>query len=210
MILWEALRRQTVTEPPSRNEGQPVHVRRLPYETRCSAVTKSGTRCRGRVRPDSEFCAFHDPVVAEKRRRALSNAKSRRRRLSHLPDGYLKKLTNRTAIGDAMDRLYREVRLGIVTPEMGSVLFGILTRLLDSDLCLPHRIRVTGRARADKLRPKLGELLTRAERAAWRKAVANAPEEFVVGDTGEPEPTQRPAPPPAPKPGLLGAVPAHA
>lgn len=211
MVLWEALRRQAVVKQSAREEGRPAQVCRLPYETRCSAVTKSGVRCRGRARPDSEFCAFHDPVIAEKRRKALSGASfRRRRRLSHLPDGYLKKLSSRTAVGDAMDRLYREIRLGIITPEMGTVLFGILTRLLDADLCYPHRRRSTGRARADRLRPKLSALLTRAERAAWRKAVANAPEEFVITEASAGERPERPAADTAVKTGLLGAVPAHA
>jgi hypothetical protein len=71
-----------------------------------------------------------------------------------------------------MDRLYREVRLGVITPEMGKVLFGVLTRLLDSGLV------ATGpcpqRSKAARVRPKLRELLTRAERVEWTQAVANA------------------------------------
>jgi hypothetical protein len=99
------------------------------------------------------------------------------RRLSHLPDGYLRKLTNRAAVGNAMDRLYRELRLGIVTNEMGSVLFGILTRLLDSGLVDSGKLTAAAgnRSKANRLRPKLNEWLTRPERAAWQRAVANAP-----------------------------------
>jgi hypothetical protein len=76
-----------------------------------------------------------------------------------------------------MDRLYREVRLGIITPEMGAVLFGILTRILDSGLCDSDAAKQTAsrRAKVHKIRPKLSELLTRTERAAWKRAVANAP-----------------------------------
>ena len=76
-----------------------------------------------------------------------------------------------------MDRLYREVRLGIITPEMGAVLFNIVTRLLDAGLCDagPGQNASSGRSRADRIRPKLSELLTRTERAAWRRAIANAP-----------------------------------
>ena len=79
-----------------------------------------------------------------------------------------------------MDRLYREIRLGIITPEMGTVLFGVLTRVLDSGLCDAANSPAgsPGRAKADKLRPKVADLLTRAEHAAWRKAVANAPREM--------------------------------
>jgi hypothetical protein len=122
---------------------------------------------------------LHDPaLVARRQRRIATNGQARHRRLTHLPDGYLRKLTNRTAVGHAMDRLYREVRLGLVTTEMGSVLFAILTRLMDSGLLesrgdgpAPSR-----RSKADRLRPKLSELLTRAERAAWQKAIANLPD----------------------------------
>jgi hypothetical protein len=97
---------------------------------------------------------------------------ARKRRLAHLPDGYLRKLSNRRAVAEAMDRLYREVRLGRVTLEMGEVLFRILTRLLDSGLVdvglFPQRTK------AGRIRPRLAELLTRDERSAWRKATANA------------------------------------
>jgi hypothetical protein len=76
-----------------------------------------------------------------------------------------------------MDRLYRELRLGIVTNEMGLVLFNILTRLLDSGLVDSGKLTATAgnRSKATRLRPKLNEWLTRSERAAWRRAVANAP-----------------------------------
>jgi len=186
MVLWEVLRGQVaVDDRCSKTTGGGNTTRttaRLPYETRCSAVTKAGKRCRGRIRADSEFCAFHDPAIADKRREAMAEARrDRRRRYAHVPEGYLRKLTNRTAVGRAMDRLFREVRLGAVTPEMGSVLFGILTRLLDSELCGARPENTNGRARADLVRPKLSSLLTRAERLKWRAAVQNAPEEFFVG-----------------------------
>jgi hypothetical protein len=76
-----------------------------------------------------------------------------------------------------MDRLYRELRLGIVTNEMGLVLFNILTRLLDSGLVDSGKLTATAgnRSKATRLRPKLNELLTRSERTAWQRAVANAP-----------------------------------
>jgi len=195
MVFWEAIRRTHKLMPRS---DRPRSVPRLPYETRCAAKTRTGHRCRGTVKSGSEFCLFHDPVVAEKRRLAL--AKSRRdprRRLSHLPDGYLRKLNSRAAVGEAMDRLYRELRLGTVTTEMGAVLFGILTRILDEQLfCKPHPAP-NGRARADRVRPVLAEKLTRAERASWRQAVANAPEAFVMASERQPDP--RPQPPPQPE-----------
>jgi hypothetical protein len=155
-------------------------------------LTRSGTRCRCRIRKGSDFCQFHDPGVSAERRR-LTAAKGGRnsRKLSHIPGGYLRKLTNRTAAGQAMDRLYREVRLGVVTPEMGKVLFDILTRILDSGLCDGSKEGKppSARARADRLRPKVSEMLTRAEKTAWHQALANAP-----ADLGPSEAPERPTP----------------
>ena len=208
MLLWEALCetpadkiKKAATDP-----SAPLRVQRLPYETRCSAVTKSGRRCRGTARPGSETCVFHDPEVAEKRRRRLATANTRNRnRLARLPDGYLRKLTTRRTVGEAMDRLYREIRLGKVTPEMGKVLFDVLTRLLDAGLCdggkeLPQ----TGRSRAEKVRPRVSALLTRAERSAWRRAVANAPVALA-----EPTPERERTPQP-PQPGRVVKLPKKA
>lgn len=179
-LLWETLSvaPSEATASTAACEHMPRRSQRLPFETRCAAITKSGRRCRGKIRSGTEFCVFHDPALTEERRRRNAARGGRRtRRLSNLPDGYLRKLTSRQAVGHAMDRLYREIRLGYLTPEMGRVLFDILTRLLDSGLCdradAPRR--VTGRARADRLRPKVDELLTYSERRAWKKAVARAP-----------------------------------
>jgi len=183
MLLWETLcPTQRICTEPETVGGQ--HVRRsqrLPFDRQCAAATKPGRRCRGRIREGSDFCTFHDPALSEERKR-LNSAKGGRshRRLTHIPDGYLRKLTTRRAVGNAMDRLYREIRLGIVTPEMGRVLFEILTRLLDSSTLDVNRTQPpSGRARADRLRPKFKDLLTEAERRAWRKAVADAPAQFV-------------------------------
>lgn len=180
MLLWEHLARFagiSVEQPPTA-EAPPRMSKRLPYDTRCAMVTKSGRRCKGRIRNGADFCALHDPAVAEKRRSASSKPRQSHP-LSKLPDGYLRKLSTRASIGGAMDRLYREVRLGLVTPEMGNVLFGILTRLMDSGLLDQGRTPKSNRGRADRLRPKLADLLTRAERAAWERALAKAPISLV-------------------------------
>lgn len=182
MLFWELLR------APKTNNGQ-VHSTepdasfetvRLPFDKRCSMITKSGRRCRGHVRKDAHWCPLHDPVVMEKRRQRLS-APRRRNTLAHLPDGYLRKLTSTATVGNAMDRLYREVRLGVVTPEMGSVLFGILTRLMDSGLLDVGKAgpRAPHRTKAARTRPKLRDLLTRTERKSWAKAIADAPDELA-------------------------------
>lgn len=188
MLFWEAL-----TLPHERNGGpataQPTVLctQRLPFDKRCVVVTKSGRRCKGRIRPGTDHCPLHDPAfAAERRLRPAPQGGRTHRRLSHLPDGYLRKLTNRTSIGNAMDRLYRELRLGIVTNEMGLVLFNILTRLLDSGLADSGKlVSVSSRSKASRLRPKLSELLTRSERAAWRRAVANAPNSVLQVHDGK-------------------------
>jgi len=172
MLFWESLSERT---PRRSSNGSPaktltIRTRRLPYDRRCIALTKAGTRCRGRIRPGSDFCLFHDPsLAAERRKRLAARGGQKHRRFSHLPDGYLRKLSTRTAIGEAMDRLYREIRLGTVSIEMGQVLFKILTRLLDSELVKSGPC--PDRSKAARIRPKLSELLTREERTAWKKAV---------------------------------------
>lgn len=196
MLLWELLSKplmEILGEGADRQPAQPLS-KRLPYETRCSTITKSGKRCRGKIRKGSEFCALHDPEVIERRRLgARPSRKSARYRLSHLPDGYLRKLSNRAAVGNAMDRLYRELRLGMISPEMGVVLFEILNRLMDSGLLDEGRIVDVTRCKADRLRPRVKEWLTRSERSAWKKAVANAPTSVLAHHSGRPvEPVKLP------------------
>lgn len=189
MLLWEVLSRPIVRvlgEPGGVQQTIPLS-RRLPYETRCSTITKSGKRCRGKIRKGSEFCALHDPEVVERRRGASSpSRKSARYRLAHLPDGYLRKLNNRAAVGNAMDRLYRETRLGIISHEMAAVLFNVLTRLMDSGLLDDGRVVDVTRCKADRIRPSMKEWLTRTERSAWKKAVAQAPASVLAQHTGKP------------------------
>ena len=174
MLFWESLHNAKGREPVgSVNETRyPLRSQRLPYDTRCSATTKAGTRCRGRIRGEGEFCVFHDPEMTAQRRRTMAEKRVQsRRRLYHLPDGFLRKLTNRAAIGNAMDRLYREVRLGSVSIEMGTVLLGILNRLLDSDL-IPSG-PCPQRSKAARVLPKLEKLLNRDEFAALKRAAEN-------------------------------------
>ncbi len=182
MLFWEAVNGRRKRRAENLYEhAYPQGTTRLPYDRRCAAKTKSGRRCRGKIREGTEFCSFHDPEVSEQQRRYNATKGGRsRRRLSHIPDGYLRKLTDRASVGHAMDRLYREVRLGVVTPEMGRVLFDILCRLLDSmqsedGLFGQTRTRA---GRADRIRPKLTEILTVSEQQAWRHAVAKTPTEF--------------------------------
>lgn len=200
MLLWEALaelrkkKAQAAKAQPVAEE--PVRCRRLPYDKRCSANTKDGHRCRCRIRAGKETCLFHDPEWREQMRKRMADSRViRRRRLSHIADGYLRKLSNRSSVTNAMDRLYREVRMGYVTAEMGQVMFAILSRLLDSGLLDVDRgkkapTRVT---KVERIRAPLKELLTRTERSAWRKAVAGAPDSFLLTQNGK-TPLMLPAP----------------
>ena len=192
-LLWETLAAEVGVPSDSAaaatgNGNRTSGTRRLPYEKQCAAFTKSGRRCRGKIVNGSEFCPFHNPQLsAERRRRNAAKGGRSHHRLSHLPDGYLCKLTSRRAVGEAMDRLYREVRLGVITAEMGRVLFGILTRILDSELYtrVSDTRRKSRSAKVDGVRVKLGDLLTRAEQRAWRRAVASAPAEFLHAEPPE-------------------------
>ena len=197
MLLWELLIRAGARDVNAVAPTAPANpvVMRLPYDTRCCIITKSGKRCRGRIRKGTEYCPLHDPSLVERREQQSAVARAKRRnRLTHLPDGYLRKLTSRASVGNAMDRLYRELRLGVITFEMAGVLFGILSRLMDSGLLDGGRLvdAARSRAKADRLRPKMKELLTRSERASWQKAVAIAPPSVVAQHTGRAIPPERP------------------
>ena len=189
MLLWEALQTLLCGNNTS-VVGSTVPTggtsRRLPFDKRCAAVTKSQKRCKGKIREGSEFCCFHDPEIAERRKKHLQVKGVRRhRRLTHIPGGYLRKLTTMRAAGQSMDRLYREVRMGIITPEMGNVLFNVICRMMDSGLCSDTGVRNPARTKAHRLRPKLRDLLTRSELSAWRKAVGSAPAVYLHTDSGK-------------------------
>lgn len=178
-LLWEALRFRTQKQEGGAARIEPTQIyAREPKQKQCAATTRSGRRCRGRARPGQDFCPFHDPnLTAEQRREIASRGGRSHRRLSHLPDGYLRKLTTPAAVGEAMDRLYREVRLGIVDPAMGRTLMDILTRLHDrlsrQGASGPQVARkaptVLQPTKAERVRPKLDHALSQAEMAAWRR-----------------------------------------
>ena len=95
MLFWEALGSRRCRKANRVNTVDPFVLRsaRLPYDKRCVAMTRSGRRCRGRIREGSEFCSFHDPEVSQRQRQHnAANGGRRRAFLSHIPDGYLRKL----------------------------------------------------------------------------------------------------------------------
>ncbi len=191
MLFWELLQKKSAgshTKQTAQRNTVAASTLRLPFDTRCSAITKLGKQCKGRVRSGRDWCPFHDPeIIARRQQNRSSPARKTRLKLTHLPDGYLRKIKDRTSVGHAMDRLYREIRLGIITPEMGRVMFSVLNRILESGLAdqggSPKNIQ---RTKAERLRPKLGMLLTRSEKSAWRKAVAHAPKNVLFKDEKSP------------------------
>lgn len=205
MLLWERLRQLSEDlnlKKPVRTFTDATAVpvvapkpRRSKFDKRCAAKTRLGRQCRGHIRTGSEYCSFHDPnLSAEQRRRIAAKGGRSKRNMAHLLDGYLRPLTDETAVGHAMDRLYREVRLGKVTPEMGMVLLNILVRLVEHGLVKPDNpnrdIRRTKIARVGR---KLDQLLTRAEKVAWRRAVASAPAAFLhSGRSDQESPSTQP------------------
>ncbi len=185
MLFWEAVngkkrRKRALVDELGLGQGL-----RLPYDNRCRGTTKVGKRCRARIREGSEYCVFHDPEVpGDVRRRIAAKGGKSKRRLSHIPGGYLRPLTERSSIAKAMDRLYREVRLGVLTPEMGRVLFDILCRLLDTDFSESGSAPATRRRDSVyRQRGKLEDLLQPQDLEAWDNAVARAPQShFQLSD----------------------------
>lgn len=146
-LLWERMSGGIVVEPRktkgangSNGNGSNGHggnghstiqrPPRLPGDTRCIARCKSGQRCRGRIRGQSDYCFFHDPAITPEQRRAMvgSAAGSRRPRVQ-LPPGYPRRLNSRRAVQRAMDQLYGEIRTGVVDAQRGRALFDILCLL---------------------------------------------------------------------------------
>ena len=184
MLWWEALRnRAEEAGELGRSRGLLQSFARVSGQKHCKATTKSGWRCKGKARPGSDFCLFHDPAISDDVRKAnAAKGGKSHYRLANLPDGYLRKLTSTQAINEAMDRLYREVRLGLVELATARALLDILNRLEDRLARKDAKPQAHGK-RAAAIRPKLSDLITREELQAWRKAGI----ESVTGDPEEQE-----------------------
>lgn len=183
-LLWEALRSEGRKGVAAANPITTPVLTREPKRKQCAATTRSGRRCKGMARLGEDFCPFHNPnLTAEQRREIASRGGRSRRRLSHLPDGYLRRLQTPAAVAEAMDRLYREVRLGLVEPAMGRTLLDILTRLYDRLSSRPEARTpsAAGPSKVDDLRPKVDQALSRAELAAWQE-VGIEPQGIVAKD----------------------------
>ena len=133
-------------------------VVRLPGDLRCLARRKDGQRCRGRIREGSDYCVFHDPAVSaeERRANAAKGGRSDKRR-ARLPRGYPARLDNLHTVQKAMDRLYREIRAGVVDLETGRALFEILRPLVE--------VHSRGETADDKARKRVLKLTAALEPA---------------------------------------------
>jgi hypothetical protein len=189
MLLWEQMRelKRIAQQHPEAKFDDATQVpvlapkpRRSQFDKRCAAKTKYGRQCRARIVEGSDYCSFHDPnMTKDQRRRNAAKGGRSNRNLSHIVDGYLRPLNDEEAVGQAMDRLYREVRLGKVTPDMGRVLLVILVRLLREGLAKPtNPQRDFKKTKAYKFGHKLDALLTEKEKKAWQRAVNKAPASF--------------------------------
>lgn len=202
MLLWEQMRelKRISKQYPEKkfNDATKVPVLapkppRSKFDKRCAAKTKYGRQCRARIVEGSDFCSFHDPdMTSEQRRRNAAKGGRSNRNLSHILDGYLRPLNNEEAVGQAMDRLYREVRLGKVTPDMGRVLLVILVRLLREGFAKPKDPqRDFKKTKAYRYGRKLDAFLTEKEKNAWQRAVKNAPAPLSRPGTQEVQKQQR-------------------
>ncbi len=166
MLLWEAVGgkkpQQSSTKSGVVRAVTTRRLRSIQAEDRCSALTRIGRRCRCRRARGSEFCNFHDPeIAAQIRERARLKREDKKRQLALLPDGFVKSLNSVDGIATALDSLYREVRLGVVSPRTASVMLAIIDRLLvyEKLVATVGKRRVTKRQRAFEVRQQLAEVL---------------------------------------------------
>ncbi|GJM25656.1 MAG: hypothetical protein DHS20C16_20710 [Phycisphaerae bacterium] len=178
MLLWEAVSGNDVTKPPAQSKVKAISTRprSLRVSDRCGAQTRVGRRCRCRKANGSDFCNFHDPEISA-RIRAASAAKrdARKQQLAALPEGYLKTLANTDGIVNALETVYREVRLGVISTRTASVLLAIVDRMIAYDKLISTvgRRRTTKLQRAKELRMLVSDLMEDMEARGPAKQVAS-------------------------------------
>lgn len=136
MLLWEAVGGKTLKKQSKTRPIQTIstRVRSMQADHRCTAFTKVGRQCRCRRAKESQFCAFHDPDISARiRAKAKAKREARKRQLASLPDAYLKTLASPEGVGTALEHLFREVRLGVVSPRTAQVMLAIVDRMLAYD-----------------------------------------------------------------------------
>ncbi len=180
MLLWEAVSGKKITK--SGAGSQPAvkaistRQKHMSVGDRCGAHTRVGRRCRCRRANGSEFCNFHDPEISA-RIRAASKAKrdARKQQLAALPEGYLKTLATTDGIVNALENVYREVRLGVISTRTASVLLAIIDRMIAYDKLISTvgRRRTTRLQRAKELRMLVNDLMDDLEVRGPAKQVAS-------------------------------------
>jgi hypothetical protein len=181
-LLWEAFGKKRPDKPavPSTVPAITTRLRSIQEESRCKARTRVGRPCRCRRAPGSEFCNFHDPVISARiREQARLQREEKKRMLAALPDGYSKPLYAVDGIPAALDTLYREVRLGVVSPRTAGLMLAIVDRLLVYDKLVGEKgpRRVSKKLRIEEVRAQLQaaleELQLPAPARPVRTVVAN-------------------------------------
>ena len=166
MLLWEAVGGKKPQHQQSKNAPKPIittrRLRSVQPDDRCTATTRIGRRCQCRRAKDSVYCNFHDPEISARiREKARQKREERKAQLANLPDGYMKSLNTADGIASALDNLYREVRLGVVSPRTAQVMLAIIDRLLVYEKLLADngRRRVNKKQRGQEIREQLAAVM---------------------------------------------------
>ena len=164
MLLWEAVGGKKVPKKGVHTVAQPIstRLRSMQSTDRCEAMTRSGRRCRCRKAADSQFCNFHDPEISARiREAARQKREERKQQMAALPTEYTKSLASVDGITQALDCLFREVRLGVVSPRTAGMMLSIIDRVLVHDKLVREHgpRRVSKRVRALEVREQLAGVL---------------------------------------------------
>jgi hypothetical protein len=164
MLLWEAVGGKKVPKAgvPTKVQAISTRLRSVQASDRCESITRSGRRCRCRKAKESQFCNFHDPQISALiRERARQKRAERQAALAGLPAEYMKSLSTVDGIVGALDGLFREVRLGVVSPRTAGIMLSIIDRLMIYDKLVSEgaRRRVDKRLRAHEVRAQLAAVI---------------------------------------------------
>ncbi|HRX86142.1 MAG TPA: hypothetical protein P5572_14065 [Phycisphaerae bacterium] len=190
MLLWEAVGGKKVPKQGVPTKVQPIstRLRGMQANDRCEAMTRSGRRCRCRKATESKFCNFHDPEISARiRERARQKRAERQAALAGLPTEYMKSLGSVDGIIGALDGLFREVRLGVVSPRTAGIMLSIIDRLMIYDKLVSEgaKRRVSKRLRAHEVRSQLAAVIEEMKLPAPQRQVKQ------VAATASPAPVQR-------------------
>jgi hypothetical protein len=191
MLLWEAVGGKKVPKSGGPTKVQPIstRLRSIQAPERCEAITRAGRRCRCRRATESQFCNFHDPAIAARIRASAAHKRAERQAaLAGLPAAYMKSLSTVDGITGALDGLFREVRLGVVSPRTAGIMLSIIDRLMIYDKLVSEgaRRRVDKRLRAHEVRRQLAAVIEEMKLPAPQRQPVKQ-----VAATATPVPVQR-------------------